>query len=369
MAFSPNSHDLTSKLVPQVLLVARFIGGVAIGLAAAVSPVYLGEVASPQLRGRIGMLITNMYNVGYLFAMAVVPYLTVPMSSCIFIGLVVTFLISFSLMPESPYFMAMIENTDEAEAALEKLRGRTDVSEEMDLIRETLRENGNKEEKVNAVVRLFTVRRNLKALCIGMLFSFAWQLGGYSIVTVYGHVLFTAMGVGVDSHICTIIVAVLQFVTTIAASFLVDRLGRKPLVCVSGVASGLCVFVIGVYFYLLEHTTLDVKEHATIPYCTVFVLVVAFNFGLAPMQGVIISEIFDTDLKALASCTIGVFSGLISTLCLKSYLLMATTWGLGHSIPFLTFSVVTWSCTAVLMWLMPETKGKTFLQIQKDLCD
>ncbi|XP_012250738.2 facilitated trehalose transporter Tret1-like [Athalia rosae] len=365
-----------------ILSAARFIGGFSLGLGFCICPIYLGEVVSPKLRGSMGMLISIMFNSGVLFMMLVVPYVTIKASAGLCMGLVIVFLVCFSFMPESPYFLVMVGRDEEAEAVLEKLRGKTDVSEELELIKLTLTQRGRSLEesdtasgkrasstprKLDALRQICTVRGNRKALFIILIFVCSHHFGGFITITIYGHVVFTAMGVPIDSHICTTIVALLQSVSTVVATFLIDRLGRKPLLAVSGTISGICLVVISGYFYAMEYMDIDVSDYVMIPFSAVIVLVVAANSGVMPIQNVILSEIFDTDIKAVATCIFGVISGIISIITVKYYLMMATSWGFGQSVPFIICAIATWLCTGLLMWILPETRGKTFLQIQKDL--
>lgn len=361
---------------------ARFISGISLSLAYCICPMYLGEISSPKLRGSCGMIFTIMYNTGVLIMMVVTPYVSMRISAGIGVVIAIIYLIGMSFMPDSPYHLTMVGRIEEAEIALARLRGKTDVSEEMELIKLTLHQRGQstldegnkaptkepiEKKKASALRQLFTVPGNRKAIVIAMLFSTSHHLGGFITLMVYGQIYFTDMKAPIEAHLCTIIVSVLQFVSTIMATFFIDRLGRKPLILVSGVVSCICLFIISGYFYLMEYAKLNVTPYVMIPFITTLVFAVAANCGLMPIQNVVLSEIFDAEIKTVASCVFGVSGGLLATFTGKSYLVIATTWGYGQTVPFLTFAVATLACTASLMWLLPETKGKTFLQIQKDL--
>lgn len=310
-----------------------------------------------------------MGSAGMLFMFTVAPYLSVKMmaSTCLSIATVSTLISWF--VPESPYFLAMVGRIEDAETTLEKLRGKTDVAEELDLIRMTVNQTGIPGENVkqSALKQLITVSGNRKALGIVFLFTIALQLGSYVSIVVYGDIIFKKMNTGVTAQLCTMLIAVIQLVCNILVAFVIDKLGRKPLIFVSGLVSGLCVLIVGVYFYLMEYTYVDVTSYGMFALCATFVNIIALNIGLMPLSGVIQSEIFATEVKALATCFIGVGGGIIATIGVKCYLMIAETWGYGHSVPFLGYAANTWLCTYLIMKLLPETKGKTLFDIQRDL--
>lgn len=309
---------------------------------------------------------------------AIVPYLSVSMTACICLSIATASTISTWFVPESPYFLGMAGRFDEAEGALEKLRGKTDVAEELELVKNTVSRkkdyelnekglNGEIPKNPSAFKKLFTVSGNLKALGILFLFTTALYLGSYMIIILYGDIIFAKMNVGVRPQLCTLMIGVIQLVSNVLVTFVIDKVGRRPLILIAGLLSGLCGLVIGVYFYLMEHTDIDVTPYGMVALCTVFLNMIAINMGLMPLMMVLQSEILSTDVKALATTVHGVGSGLLATIAAKLYLTVAETWGYGHGLPFISFTIITWSSTIIILKLLPETKGKTLLDVQRAL--
>ncbi|XP_012282089.1 facilitated trehalose transporter Tret1 [Orussus abietinus] len=349
-----------------VLYVARFLSGITLGGTVCVCPMYLGEIASVKLRGAVGAAVSFMFNLGIFFAFLVGPYLSVPALSSVFLGISVAFVVSFWFMPESPYYLAMVGRVEEAEEALEKLRGKSDVTEELESITSSSKDKGKSRERVG-MKELFAIRGNRKALLILLIFVSTHHFGGYFSIITYGQLIFREMGDLVPDHLATIAMAGTQLVGSVLTTFLVERTGRKPLIFCSGFLCAICTFLVGMFFYARDYMERDVSPYASIPFVATIVYVFAFTPGLVSVQLILASEVFVTDVKALGTCILGVVGGVLGTVGVKLYVLLAVKWGFGHSVPFLGFSVILTLCTVLLMRLAPETKGKTLVQIQKEL--
>ncbi|XP_076247884.1 facilitated trehalose transporter Tret1-like [Calliopsis andreniformis] len=265
------------------LYVARFLAGVALGLFICVGPMYIGEISSPDTR-------------------------------------------------ESPYFLVMRNKTDEAEGTLEKLRGKTDVSDELQTIVNSLSKTEKEVVKSGRLKDIFTSRGNFRAFIIVTLFSVTQHFGGFFTILIYGQLIFKSIRNVMSDYTINIVIGVTQVISSLITSFLVDRIGRKPLILASGVAAAICNLVIGLFFYAQKYLDVDVQMFTWAPFISSIVLVFTFNCGLVCLQIVLMSEIFATEIKAVATCLVGVMTGIL-----------------------------------VVFRITPETKGKTFVEIQKKL--
>lgn len=363
----PLIFELISR---QVLFVANFFTGLALGLGMCLAPMYLGEIASAKLRGGMGFLIVTSINAGTLFMFAVAPHVSIQTMGYVCLILAILSGVSMWFAPESPYYLANVGRTDEAEAALEKLRGKPDVLEEFELIQASIREQKSKVGQAEAKItykQLLSVVGNRKAICIQVLFAFVIQLGGCISVGFYGQLIIEGMKSGIPAHICMPVFSVTQLTCSILTTFVIDRVGRRPLIRIASIVSGFCSLIIGVYFYLMEYRGIDVSPYSVIPLCAIFVLMAAANSGIVPIQMVLMSEIFATEVKALANFLLGIVSGVMVTVSLVAYPTVTLTWGLGHSVAFFAFTAITWTCSTLILRILPETKGKTLIEIQKDL--
>lgn len=354
------------------------LAGFALGLGASTRSIYMSEILSTKIRGSLTAISSITFNLGVLFMFAVAPQLGVRITGLVCMTVVMIFLVCFWFVPESPYFLVMVGREDEAEASLEKLRGKTDVADELELIRATHREKGkalvardenekSDQKKKNAVVRLFTIRGNLKALFFGLMLMVMCHFSGAATVMNYCHVILEAMGSGLDLYVATMTFSVLQVLSSAMNMFVIDRFGRRALLLTSGVASGFLLATIGCYFFLLEHTDVDVKQYGWVPLCSIFGLVMALNTGITSLPDILQAEMYATDVKLLSNGIVTVSDSVISVFSIKYYLLVSTTWGYGHSVPFLSYATLTLIGTFIFAKWLPETKGKTLLQIQREL--
>ncbi|KAG7203417.1 hypothetical protein KM043_013484 [Ampulex compressa] len=351
-----------------ILYVARFISGLSLGLVICVVPMYIGEIASPTTRGAGISVAAILYNIGILFTFVVVPYLSIQVMAGVLLTVVLAFGILFWFMPETPYYLIMRNRLDDAEAVLEKLRGKTDVSEELETMVGSMSSEENPQRK-GGFRELFTVRANRRAFIIILLFTTTHHFGGFITILTYGQLILRETGNTMSDYTANVMLGIVQVISTILTGFLVDKLGRRPLVLASGSITAACNLVIGVFFLLKEYMDKDVSGYSWAPFVSCLVMIFAFNCGLMCLQITMLSEIFATEVKAIGTCLIGIFGGLLATLGVKFYILIAITWGCGHSPPFLGFCALVTFCTCSILYLLPETKGKTFAQIQKELSE
>lgn len=398
------------------MYLARLAAGLSHGVGYCVCYMYVGEIASNSGRGVANVLMIVMLNLGMLMAFAIGPPLSVQENAWVNLLLVIVFVGVFYFMPESPYFLMMKDELEEAEVVLQKIRGKTDVSEELDLIEKSLRSIRKLQESqqlefisisgpnssssssyigLKQLKPIFSNKASRKAILIIGLFSFTHHFGGYSAVMTYGQKIFKDLRVQgyMSDHAANVINGIVQLVSVSLTTLCVDKWGRKPLIAFSGFISGLCCLIVGVYFYLQEYviplvsitglaanatnannSIADYHHHqllnySFLPMIAVFFVVFAFNCGLIIVQGILISEVFAPEFKALGVCIVIMNGGLMNTIATKFYFTIADTWHYGHSPPFLFFVIVLWSVTALLMYITPETKGKTLLNIQKALLE
>ncbi|XP_014483293.1 PREDICTED: facilitated trehalose transporter Tret1-like [Dinoponera quadriceps] len=350
-----------------MIYVARFLSGVSCSMFINVLPIYLAEVVSPSLRGAGLTLTITMFNIGILIAFVIIPYVSTSLSAGIFMSIVVVFFITFCFMPESPYYLTMKNRIEETEAVLEKIRGRTDVSDEVELILETVKSNSR--QRSGGFRELLTVRANRRAFIINNVFLCAMQFSGFYTILAFVHLIFQSMTNVISDYATAIVLGVVQVISVLITTCVVDRLGRKPLLLVSGVIVASANFVIAAFFYAQDFLDMDVSACSLIPFVAMIVLMFFNNCGPISIHITVQSEIFATEIKALGTCLAGIVGPILHILVAKTYILTAVTWGFGPMPAFLSYAVCMVICTAVILRLTPETKGKTFVQIQKELSD
>lgn len=327
---------------------------------------YIGEISSPDTRGVGGSAMTIVYNIGILLTFVIAPYLSLSSMAGAFLVVSVAFVITFWFMPESPYFLAMSNRTDEAEEVLEKLRGKTDVSEELQAIVDSLSRREKESAKGRRLRDIFVSRANLKALLSIVMFATTQYFGGFFTIQAYGQLIFKSINNMMSDYVINVAIGVTQVISTVLTTLLVDKFGRKPLILIAGVSSAICNLAIGLYFFAKEYMHEDVLSLSWIPFVASIVLVFMFNCLLC-LQVILMSEIFATEIKAISTCVVSMTAGFLATLGTKLYIWVAITLGYGHSLPFLLYSAIVAACTTIILRVTPETRGKTFAEIQLEL--
>ncbi|XP_043486987.1 facilitated trehalose transporter Tret1-like [Polistes fuscatus] len=350
-----------------VMNVARFISGISLGVGLIAAISYCGEISSAKTRGVNLSTLAIMFTIGILMSYIIVPYLSMTKSAGIFLFLSICFVVLFSFMPESPYYLAMRGRTEGAEEVLEKLRGKTDVSEELALVLESSVTWENKKSTTWTILKdILMIKGHRRALFCIFLIIIIMQCGGFVMMITYGQLIFHETASTISDYTANVIVGIALVLSSILTILLVDKLGRKPFIFVSGIMIGLCTLTMAVYFYAKDYLLIDMSSNILVSLVAPILLVFFGNAGFSNILFITTSEIFAIEVKAISSCISAIFNGLLSTTVNKLYIHIAITLNYGYAYPFFGFCLITWLTTALLLSLLPETKGKTFQEIQRE---
>jgi len=336
----------------------RVLGGIGVGLASAVCPTYIGEIAPASIRGRLvsfnqfaiifGMLVVYFVNWGiangqtiewindigwrYMFASEAIPA-----------GL---FFLLLFFVPESPRYLALIHQDKKALSVLEKI-------------------NVTKERAKQILAEIeSTVDENVKAkifsygkivIVIGILLSVFQQFVGINVVLYYAPRIFESMGAAKDaSMLQTIVMGLVNVVFTVVAILTVDKWGRKPLLITGsiGMAVGMLAISILSYFDIIGIWTL------------VFIVVFTASFMMSwgPICWVYISELFPNKIRGQAVAIA------VAAQWTANYVISSTYPPMMEYSSTLTYAFYCLMAllSALFVWKMvPETKGKSLEEIEK----
>ncbi len=350
-----------------VFVLFRILGGVGVGIASMASPMYIAEISPARIRGRMvsvnqfaiisGMLIIyfvnyfvarqgdEVWNVAtgwrWMFASGAVP-------SLLFLGLLL-------LVPESPRWLVEQGRKDEALGILAKVDGAAYAKEEMDVIESTLK------KEPGSVGQLF-VGGMRRALIVGVLLAVLQQVTGINVFLYYAPEIFKQLGsVGDVALLQTIVVGAVNLLFTVGAIYTVDRLGRKPLMVLGSAGMGVCLVAMGV---AAQKGLLSV-------WILAFVLgyIAFFALSVGPVTWVILSEIYPTRVRGRALS--------IATLCLwGANFLVSQTFPMmdenprlveafNHAFPFYVYAAFCLVLVVVVLFQVPETKGKSLEEIEE----
>ncbi|MDX9883330.1 MAG: sugar porter family MFS transporter [Prolixibacteraceae bacterium] len=358
------------------LLAYRIIGGIGIGVASVVSPIYISEISMAHYRGRLVSLYQLAVTVGFLGAYLVNFYLlhisqthifNVPIADKIFVGEVwramlgmeaipaVFFFIVIFLIPDSPRWLILKQKTDKAQHILNRIYGSSEEAlEQVKQTRQVIHTEVKSEWRYLVQPGIFT------AVWVGIAIAILGQFMGVNAVLYYGPDIFSKSGLSNgDSLFYQVLVGLVNVITTIIALLIIDKVGRKKLVYwgVSGMVVSLVS--IGSYFSLGE--TLEWGSIILLVFFLFYIFCCAIS--ICAVIFVLLSEMYPIRVRGLAMSLAG-FSLWIGT-----YLIgQLTPWMLETLTPAGTFFIFAFMCLPYLLivWKkIPETAGKSLEEIEK----
>jgi SP family xylose:H+ symportor-like MFS transporter len=337
----------------------RIIGGVGVGLASAVSPMYISEIAPANIRGRLvsfnqfaiifGMLVVYFVNWGIAYGQSIewindIGWRYMFVSEAIPAAL---FGILLFLVPETPRFLLLSSKDDEAKSVLKKLYSDNGTSQA--IFQEIKLSVG----QTTSRAKLFSYGKVV--ILIGILLSVFQQFVGINVALYYAPRIFESMGAAKDaSMLQTIIMGFVNVLFTVVAILTVDKWGRKPLLITGSIGMAVGMFAISVLAFnnIIGISTL------------VFIIIYTASFMMSwgPICWVLISEIFPNKIRGQAVAVAVAFQWFANYLISSTYPAMMEFSG-GMTYGFYGLMAV---LSALFVWKMvPETKGKSLEEMEK----
>lgn len=177
--------------------------------------------------------------------------------------------------------------------------------------------------------------------------------------------LFQAAGSNLEPSTATIIVGVIQVVVTFISTLVVDRLGRRLLLMISDSVMAICTLVLGIFFYLRNETQDDTSNLGWLPLTSVCLFIVVFSLGYGPIPWMMVGELFAPHIKGFASSLSCVLNWILAFIVTRFYADLASSFGIHTT--FWIFAVISAIGTVFVFFIVPETKGKTLDEIQREL--
>ena len=346
-----------------VLIIFRLLSGLAVGATSVVGPMYISEISPAYNRGKLVSMNQFAITFGILVAY-ITDYLLIGLGEnswrymlavpAIFGMAYLIFLLTS--LPESPRWLLSKNRREEAVNVINKIGGQQLIDDELpEMEKNLLIEKGKEKIRLGEIFK----GKTGKIVLIGTLVAAFQQITGINAVIMFAPEIFQSAGSAkVDSMMLSVIVGLVNFFMTIIALWLVDKKGRKTLLLWG--AAGMIISLA----YLCFEFTKPVQNGVGV-LIALLVYISFFAASFAPVMWVIISEIYPNRIKGVAMS----FSTAVSWLCVFLAVYFAPviqgTLGLSYLFGiFGAFSVLAF--IFVKIWI-PETKGKTLEEIEKQL--
>ncbi|XP_062363460.1 solute carrier family 2, facilitated glucose transporter member 5-like isoform X2 [Cinclus cinclus] len=356
----------TSELAKtfEVIILSRVVMGIFAGLASNVVPMFLGEMSPKNLRGAIGVVPQLFITIGILAAqiLGLNSILGNATGWPVLLGLTgipsLIQLLTLPFFPESPrYLLIQKGNEEQARRALQRLRGREDVDDE---IQEMYQEDqSEKEEGQFSVLSLFTFR-GLRWQLISIIVMMAGQqLSGVNGVFYYADRIFESAGVQSSSiQYVTVSIGAINVVMTLLAVFIVESLGRRILLLAGFLLCSASCAILTLALNL--QTTVSWMSYLSI--VCVIAYIIGHAIGPSPIPAVMITEMFLQSSRPAAFMVGGSVHWLSNFTVGLVFLYMEA--GLGPY-SFLIFCAICVATMVYVFFVVPETKNKTFMEINR----
>jgi SP family xylose:H+ symportor-like MFS transporter len=361
-AWQPEAFNLFGTLPVFSFIIYRIIGGIGIGLASILSPMYIAEIAPAAIRGKLvswnqfaivsGMVI--IYFVNYLIARSGNDsWLTTSGWRWMFFSGVipsVSFLLLLLFIPETPRYLMIKGKDEEALKTIISISGKESADKLREDIRDTLHEK-------NAPWLSFGFR----IIFLGIVLSVLQQFVGINVVLYYAGNIFRNMGASTDTSLLqTIIVGTINMVFTVIAVYSVDRFGRKPLMITGAVIMALSMMSLGFAFFF-RHTGFFAL------FC-MLLYIAGFAMSWGPVTWVILSEIFPNSIRGAMSVPVAALwiANLIVSWTFP--IMNDNTWLTGifnHGFSYWIYGLMCLLAAFFIYKFIPETKGRSLEEIEK----
>ena len=351
----------------------RVLGGIGVGLASAVCPMYIAEIAPSNIRGTLvscnqfaiifGMLVVYFVNFlimgdhtnpiidksaeGILSVNAASDMWSVQtgwrymFGSEAFPAALFGFLLFF--VPKTPRYLVLVHQDEKAYSILEKVNGANKAKEILAEIKATSKEKTEK---------LFSY--GVAVIVIGILLSVFQQAIGINAVLYYAPRIFENAGAEGGGMMQTVIMGIVNIVFTLVAIFTVDRFGRKPLLNIGSIGMAVGAFAVAMF------DSMGIK--GIVPVLSVIVYAAFFMMSWGPICWVLISEIFPNTIRGKAVAIAVAFQWIFN------YIISSTFPALYDFSPMFAYSLYGIICVAAAFFVwrwVPETKGKTLEDMSK----
>ncbi len=351
----------------------RVIGGLGIGMASIVAPIYIAETAPAHLRGRLGSMQQFAIVIG-IFVALLSNYLIVRIAGSAnapMIGNIKAWQIMFWVeiipsvlygyaawkLPESPRYLIRKGLLDEAKKVLAQINADT-VNEEVEAIQSTFT-NKKRAKFTDLIVIINGNERIAPVMWAGFGLAILQQFVGINVIFYYGTMLWQSVGFGEsDAFLTSVISSVVNMVMTVVAILLIDKIGRKPLLLIGSIGMAITLSTLTICF-------MSAGADGTIPGHAAIVALIAANLYITffaatwgPVMWVMLGEMFNNRIRTMAIAICGLAQWFANFIVTWTFPVLTGKDGIGVGPTYGIYSLCAIFSIFFVARFIKETKGK-----------
>lgn len=361
-AFAISSLGILIPMDFTGFIIFRLIGGIGIGLASILAPLYISEIAPAESRGRL----VSIYQLGIVVGILVIYFVNAGIASMnteewnistgwrwmFGSGLLpsILFILLLIKVPESPRWLVQQNRSSDAKEILLKINDVATTETEMQNIQSAI---GEKQVTLGELWKTGFK----KALIIGVILAILSQITGINVIMYYAPEIFKQTGADTESSFLqTIIVGAINFLMTLVAIKYVDQVGRKKLLLIGSFGMAICLLIVGACFHF------EVSQ-AWIILLAILSYISFFAISLGPLTFVVVSEIFPNQVRGRAMSVAIFFLWLSVYIVSQTFPMLLESVGAAYT--FWIYMILS-AIAFLFVWkYIPETKGKSLEEIEK----
>jgi sugar porter (SP) family MFS transporter len=348
-----------------VFVAARICGGLAVGAAILIAPVYIAEIAPARSRGSLVSLNQLMIVIGISVSFFS-NYFLLPLGMNSWRWMLgvqavpaTLYFVLLTLVPESPRWLLSKGREASARLALAAVHGMAASARELEIIQASPAQKSRR-----FGIRELLTGRLKRVMIFGLGIAFFQQATGINAIFYYLPTIFASSGGELSTSFAqSVLVGLVNVGMTFIAIWLIDRLGRKPLLAIGLIGATVSLLTISWAFHT-AHASLGGNtpvSHENMVLIAIITYVASFAISLGPVMWVMLSEIFPNEERAAAISVVGFWNSLVSASVTLLFPTELAVWGPAGT--FLGYGLLAAAGLLFIMLLAPETKGKTLEEL------
>ncbi|XP_015591197.1 facilitated trehalose transporter Tret1-2 homolog isoform X2 [Cephus cinctus] len=366
---------ILTGVAPSVELVytTSFLGGLCCSVIMMVTQVYISEISMPSIRGCLSAMLKVVGHVGVLLSYIAGTYLNWRQSALLVAVAPLMLFLGALFIPETPSYLVLNGKDEEAAQSLQWLRGsHVDIRHELQVIKTNILASRARRYGLTFRNSVMTPRL-YKPIAITCGLMFFQRFSGANAFNYYAVIIFRQTLGGINPHGATIALGFVQLLASLLSGFLIDIVGRLPLLIASTVFMSLALAGFGSYAYYNSMSQTQnlpypdpsvIGQHDWIPLLCVLVFTTALALGISPISWLLIGELFPLEYRGLGSSISTSFSYFCAFFGIKLFMDFQQTLGLHGAFWFYAAMAVCGLCFVVCC--VPETKGKQLDEMNPD---